>query len=311
MAATETIPCPICDEAEVAPLYVTDGFTLGRCPGCRLVRQSPRPTADHIRETNYDGVAQTRGNFFGRELDRQGLESWQSQPLDAYEAGVAAVDAQREAGAARGLWLDVGASTGSLLVAARNAGYEVTGVELGSGQVQVCREVHGFDVFHGALEEAAFPDAHADVVSYRHVLEHIHDVVEELQEAHRVLRPDGLLLIEVPNFGGLRYTSGRLRTALRLSKPVWRKLNLPEHLYYFTIDTLRQLLERTGFRVRSWGTYGKTRLNRSIFRKAYDGARDGLRVGNKLRVVAQRIELPERVVVACAAATDKRTEPPA
>ena len=45
---------------------------------------------------------------------------------------------------------------------------------------------------------------------------------------------DGLLLVEVPNFTGVRYKIGRLRTALRISKPFYRKLNLPEHLYYFT-----------------------------------------------------------------------------
>ena len=293
MPASETIPCPICNTEGVNPLYVTEGFTLGRCPDCRLVRQSPRPTADHIRESNYDGVAQTRGNFFGRELKRDGLEFWQSQPLRAYEAGVALVDAQRGGDAGTGLWLDVGASTGSLLVAARNAGYDVTGVELGSGQVAVCREHHGFDVFHGTLHEAAYPDAHADVVSYRHVLEHIHDVNGDLTEAHRILKPGGHLLIEVPNFGGLRYTSGRVRTALKLSKPVWRKLNLPEHLYYFTIDTLRQLLTRNGFEVVAWATYGKTRIDRSAMRKAYDKVRDGLRVGNKLRVVARRVDRPQ------------------
>jgi SAM-dependent methyltransferase len=269
-------------------LYRGAGFVLGRCPGCRLVRQSPRPTAEHIRETNYDGSAQTRESFFGRKLDRDGLEHWQSQPLAAYEAGVAAVTAQEGAPGGRGLWLDVGASTGQLLVAAQRAGYDVGGAELGSGQVQLCKEVHGFDVFHGTFAEAAFPAAHADVVSYRHVLEHIHDVVGELQEAHRVLKPARLLLVEVPNFGGVRYTSGRLRGALRLARPVYGKLNLPEHLYYFTIDSLSRLLVRTGFEVLSWETYGKTRVDPSRLRRAYDGIRDTLRVGNKLRVVARR-----------------------
>jgi len=288
VSASETIPCPICDTEQVAALYEGSGFVLGRCPGCKLVRQNPRPTADHIRAANYDGEAQTRGSFFGRELEREGLEHWQSQPLRAYEAGVAAVDAQQRPAGHKGLWIDVGASTGQLLVAARNAGYQVGGVELGSGQVQLCREVHGFDVFHGTLAEAALPDGEADVVSYRHVLEHVHDVLGELAEAHRVVAPDGLLLVEVPNFGGVRYKSGRLRAALRVSKPFYRKLNLPEHLYYFTIDTLTQVLAKTGFEVLSHATYGKTRTARGIVRRAYDGLRDGLKVGNKLRVVARR-----------------------
>jgi len=293
VTASETTPCPICDVEAVRALFAGNGFVLGRCTGCGFVRQNPRPTADHIRTSNYDGAAQKRRSYFGRSLGRDDLEHWQSQPLQAYEAGVAAVDAQRRPTGPddvlprKGLWLDVGASTGQLLVAAHNAGYDVGGVELGSGQVKLCKEVHGFDVFHGTLAEAAFPDGHADVVSYRHVLEHIHDLLGELQEAHRVLRPDGLLLIEVPNFGGLRYTWGRLRTAMKLSKSIYRKLNLPEHLYYFTIDSLRHMLDKTGFDVLSWGTYGKTRTQRGATRKGYDALRDGLKIGNKLRVVAR------------------------
>ena len=289
MAASETIPCPVCGTEGVDPLYKGEGFTLGRCPGCKFVRQSPRPTADFIRESNYDGQAQRRESLFGRKLDREGLEHWQSQPLRAYEAGVAAVDAQQRPAGSRGLWIDVGASTGQLLVAAHNAGYEVGGVELGARQVAVCRDVHGFDVFHGTLAEAALADGSADVVSYRHVLEHVHDVLGELGEAHRILRTDGLLLIEVPNFGGLRYKSGRLRMALHLSKPFYRKLNLPEHLYYFTIDSLTRVLAKAGLELLSWGTYGKTRKKRTPIRRAYDSLRDGLKVGNKMRIVARRL----------------------
>jgi len=308
VTASETIPCPICNVEDVKALFAGDGFVLGRCSGCGFVRQNPRPTADHIRTSNYDGAAQKRRSYFGRKLGRDDLEHWQSQPLEAYEAGVLAVDAQRrptgpnedapgdvagdaasdDASPQKGLWLDVGASTGQLLVAAHNAGYDVGGVELGSGQVKLCKEVHGFDVFHGTLAEAAFPDGHADVVSYRHVLEHIHDLLGELQEAQRVLRPDGLLLVEVPNFGGLRYKWGRLRTTLKLTKSIYRKLNLPEHLYYFTIDSLRHMLDKTGFDVLSWGTYGKTRSRRGAARKGYDALRDGLKIGNKLRVVARK-----------------------
>ena len=122
-----------------------------------------------------------------------------------------------------------------------------------------------------------------------HVLEHIHDVLGELAEAHRVLRAGGLLLVEVPNFGGVRYKSGRLRTALRLSKPVYRKLNLPEHVYYYTIDTLSQVLTKAGFEVLSRATYGKTRRRRNPLRRAYEGLRDTLKVGNKMRLVARRL----------------------
>jgi SAM-dependent methyltransferase len=207
---------------------------------------------------------------------------------------VRAVDAHRVKTGPKGIWLDVGASTGSLLVAARNAGWQVRGVELGAGQVKLCKEVHDIEVFYGSLHEARLPDAFAEVVSYRHTLEHVHEVLEELAEARRVLDPDGLMLVEVPNVAGLRYRSGRLRTALKLRKNFWPSCNVPEHVYYFDVRTLRRLLARTGFEIVWWGTYGKTRPNAGLARRAYNRIRDGLRFGNKLRAVVRPTSRPAR-----------------
>jgi len=262
---------------------------MGRCTGCGFIRQNPRLTMACLRGEMYDGSVQEADDFWGRELDREGLEDWQPKPLAAYEACIGAMAAVRPESRPKGLWLDVGASTGSLLVAAKAAGYAVGGVELGSGQVRVCRETHGFDVFHGTLREAAFATGSAEVISWRQVLEHVHEVHEELTEARRVLRDDGFLLIEVPNFGGAKFQLGRLRTALRVSRPFWLGLNIPQHIYYFTIHSLRRLLAQQGFEVVAWETYGKLRRHPSWIERGRMRVRDGLRIGNKLRAVARKI----------------------
>lgn len=288
-AISESVPCPVCDTLATRSLYVhPEGhYAMGKCRGCGLIRQNPRYRASYLREIDYDGGVQRMESFFDGRGGREGLEHWQSQPLAAYEAGVRAVDDRRRKDGPKGIWLDVGASTGALLVAARNAGWPVRGVELGAGQVRLCREVHGIEVFYGSLHEARLADGYAEVVSYRHTLEHVHEVREELAEAHRVLDPQGLLLVEVPNVAGLRYKSGRLRTALRLRRNFWPSCNIPEHVYFFDVRTLGRLLARTGFELLWWGTYGKTRPRAGRMRRAYDALRDGLRFGNKMRVVAR------------------------
>jgi SAM-dependent methyltransferase len=290
-ACSESVPCPICDTLETRLLYEGPHgqYAMGRCRGCGLVRQNPRLRAAHIREIDYDGNVQRMETFFDGRGGREGLAHWQSQPLTAYEAGVRAVDAHRTKTGPKGIWLDVGASTGSLLVAARNAGWQVRGVELGAGQVKLCKEVHGIEVSYGALHEAKLREGYAEVVSYRHTLEHVHEVVEELEEARRVLAADGLMLIEVPNVAGLRYKSGRLRTALGLRKNFWPSCNIPQHVYYFDAGTLRRLLKTTGLEIVWWGTYGKTRPKAGLLRRAYDRVRDGLRFGNKLRAVVRPV----------------------
>lgn len=282
----ETVPCLLCGASKTRLLYQGDGFAMGKCETCGLVRQNPRYTLQTMVEEYYDGAVQ-RGGFSWADKPRAGLEDWQPKPLLAYELSVADVDRARIRSGDKGVWVDVGASTGSLLVAARNAGWAVLGVEPGSGQVEICRRVHGMEMVHGLLPDAKLADGHAEVVSYRQVLEHIHDPITELREAHRVLASDGLLLIEVPHYGGQRYRLGRLRTALKVSKPYWRSLNVPEHLYYFTPETLTTLLERAGFETVFLRTYGKARRSRGVVRRVYEATRDRLQFGNKLRVIAR------------------------
>ena len=289
MPDMETIPCPICDSAEVKVLHTHALYTMSRCLGCGFIRQSTRLTAEAMRTLSYDPEEGHLELHLGHQAGNRDLPAWQPKPLEAYAVCVQAIESVRPSGKPRGLWLDIGAATGSLLLAARNAGYEVGGAELGTPQVEICKDVHGIDVFHGTLGEAAFPDACAEVISWRQVMEHVYEPRAELAEARRALTEDGFLLIEVPNFGGVKYQLGRLRTALRVSRPFWEGLNLPQHIYYFTIHSLRQLLAREGFEVVTWETYGKFRTKPSLFQRARTGIRDGLKIGNKLRVVAKRV----------------------
>ena len=288
MPEMETIACPICGSAEVKVLHTHRLYTMSRCKGCGFVRQSTRLTADEMRTLSYDPEGGHEELHLGHQAGNEDLPAWQPKPLEAYEVCVEAIERARPKVKPRGLWLDIGAATGSLLLAARNAGYEVGGAELGTPQVKICKEEHGIDVFHGTLREAAFPDGCAEVISWRQVMEHVYEPRAELAEARRVLTDDGCLLIEVPNFGGVKYQLGRLRTWLRVSRPFWEGLNLPQHIYYFTIKSLRELLAREGFEVVMWTTYGKYRKQPSLFQRVRTSIRDGLRIGNKLRVVARR-----------------------
>jgi hypothetical protein len=71
-----------------------------------------------------------------------------------------------------------------------------------------------------------------DQVTIDHVLEQAESPTATLRAIHRVLRPDGLLFVEVPNM---------------LDPNMFYDLLLHEHLFHFTPDTLGALLERHGF----------------------------------------------------------------
>lgn len=288
MPDTESVPCPLCGSAETRRLWQGDGFAMGRCRVCGLVRQDPRRTQEWLLHHHYGVSGKREGPLVARPQAYEGLAEWQPEPTGAFEAGVLAVESCRPSEGPKGVWLDVGASAGAMLVAARAAGWKVAGVEPNPRQVEVCRDVHGIDVEQGVLETARFPDGFAEVVSYRHVLEHVHDLGRELAEARRVLAPGGLLLVEVPHWGGSRYRTGAVRTALGLGRSFWSGLNVPQHLYYFTASTLSRLLQHAGLTPLSKRTYGRTRQRPRPLRRLYDASRDRLGLGNKLRLVARR-----------------------
>jgi len=136
--------------------------------------------------------------------------------------------------------LDVGCGLGLALAAYRERGWISFGVELSPVASRYAREVLGLSVHQGELVDARFPSASMDVIQFRHTLEHMPSPSVELKEAHRILRPQGLLVVMVPNAAGLD---------ARLFGRWWVAWDLPRHLFHFTPRTAAALLAKAGFRI--------------------------------------------------------------
>jgi SAM-dependent methyltransferase len=92
------------------------------------------------------------------------------------------------------------------------------------------------------LADAAFDADHFDEIVIWHVLEHLADPRATLQEAHRILRPGGRLIVAVPNFSSAQ---------ARWSGAAWFHLDLPRHLFHFPAHALRELVSSCGFEIQS------------------------------------------------------------
>jgi SAM-dependent methyltransferase len=145
----------------------------------------------------------------------------------------------------RGRLLDVGCALGTFVAFASEQGWVASGVDVSGWSSARARE-RGLAVATGTLESQHYPAQHFTVVHASHVLEHVPDPASTLQEMRRILHPDGLLALEVPQeteslFEAFR-TLARIRPTPDLPSP---------HLYFFTAKTLRQLVASAGFRVLS------------------------------------------------------------
>jgi SAM-dependent methyltransferase len=136
--------------------------------------------------------------------------------------------------------LDVGCGLGIALAVYRERGWTPFGVEPSPVAARYAREVLGLSVHQGEFLDARLPSGFADVVLFRHSLEHVPHPSVELREAHRVLRGSGLLVVMVPNAASLD---------ARLFGRWWVAWDLPRHLFHFTPRTASELLGKAGFRV--------------------------------------------------------------
>lgn len=103
-----------------------------------------------------------------------------------------------------GRFLDVGFGSAIDLVRALRLGFQVYGIELSRSRLSFARNILGFsEVFFGNLKEQSFPDEFFDVVMCWHVIEHVLDVDDFLDEVHLVLKPGGVLILGAENVEGL------------------------------------------------------------------------------------------------------------
>jgi 2-polyprenyl-3-methyl-5-hydroxy-6-metoxy-1,4-benzoquinol methylase len=139
----------------------------------------------------------------------------------------------------RGRIFDIGCGRGLFLHVMKRDGWEVTGFEIDQETALAVSKTYDIPVLYGDIYASNLPDATFDVITLNHVLEHLRNPSETIQECHRLLKQGGLLVISVPNFHSLQARAG---------KKVWFHLDLPYHLYHFTEKGLLQLIEKTSFR---------------------------------------------------------------
>jgi SAM-dependent methyltransferase len=134
--------------------------------------------------------------------------------------------------------LDIGCGDGSFLLGARSVGWQVAGTELNPGPARDA----GLEVY-GTVEEFA-GYALFDCITMWHTLEHMRDIPAMLANIAGLLKPEGRLIIAVPDFGGLQ---------AGLFGPKWLHADVPRHLYHFNRDSLRYSLNTSGFTIlRRW-----------------------------------------------------------
>lgn len=146
-----------------------------------------------------------------------------------------------------GSLLDVGCGEGFVLKFFEQIGWQVEGIDYSRAGVQqinpdYAHHVEQGDVFE-LLEARISAKKQHDLVWLGNVLEHVLDPVSLLQSLRRLVAPGGLLVVTVPNDGSA-YQEALYSTGA-IPDRFW--IATPDHMSYFTADTLRRTAEETGW----------------------------------------------------------------
>lgn len=237
----ENITCVLCDadntekviDARDIRYRTTDeSFSLVRCRNCGLVYVNPRPEKERI-EGYYPQNYRTHNTIKSPEYIKSRMEKYRAPKRLALFRNPWYMDWPTGATV-----LDIGCGAGELLLRLKEIGCRAFGIDVDPQTSAALKglkfEVITCDIDGGTPYEQAF----FDVVVMRHSLEHVYNPVRVLKEVRRILKPDGFLVIGVPNIDS---------TVFRLTKQQWEDLDVPRHLFHFTPSTLTAILQKAGF----------------------------------------------------------------
>ena len=231
-------PCEVCGGLGFSTFMRKAEHDFTRCSRCGLERIDPQPTDETLAkiygEHYYDA--------WGLQSDRESVEAIKRGTFERVLRGLG--DLPRGAKT-----LDCGAATGFLMQVAAGMGWEPFGAELSEfGAGEIAKRFGKDHVHRGQLEDAPWPDGTFDAITMCDYLEHVRDPEGILRRALRLLKTGGKIAITMPRVGSATYKAMGQR---------WTHYKV-EHLYYFSIENLRQLLERMGFGDYSGATLFKT-----------------------------------------------------
>lgn len=272
--------CPVCNHTKLDNLLIAtdhvvsgESFALVKCAKCSFVLTNPRPNTESIPK-----YYQT-SNYISH---KKGVQS----VLDIIYRTVQVITIRSktkmiEKYIQSGNILDFGCGVGQFLSAMQNKGFIADGIEIN----QVAREIASRKInkpLKSSIEDIKGKKIY-DVITAWHVLEHVDDINQTLQNLRKKLKKEGYLFVAMPNHKS--YDS-------QYYKEHWAGLDVPRHLSHFSSEVFKQAAKKNKLEViklipMKWDAYYVSYLS-EVYKKNKMPFIKGLKTGFKSNQLAKK-----------------------
>ena len=227
-----TCPLCLCTSSKLLcyadDLYFTRkrDYRIVQCTSCGLVRTETDTSQDNLEDCYADTYW---------DIDLFDIRA-QNRRIEEYKARMRFMSTITS----RGKFLEIGAGNGAFVAFLRRHGWIADGTDLFPGAAKKAKALFNVDLLVGDLADLDLHYESFQMIGLYHVLEHVFNPKELLFRINKVLRPDGTIIIEVPNIDCLQF---------ELFKGTWFCLQPAGHIWHFSPLTLQRLLSDTGFEV--------------------------------------------------------------
>lgn len=233
--------CPNCRTKKSKKILSTKKYGLLICLNCKLGYLDPMPTKNQLQNFYNKDYFESENQEFTRYKNYNQLEN------------VLLKEGQRRLEQIKKLTnfnilLDIGCGLGDFLKLAKNLGYQIAGNDISDYAATIVENKLKIPFYKGKVDKKNLPPEKFEIITAWDVFEHIPDVNSAFEAINCTLKPGGFLFLATPN---LKSWDARI-----LGKFWYGYKKIPEHLVFFSPESITNVLEKHHFKVlviKTWG----------------------------------------------------------